>query len=279
MANCAELASQSRTNRHRDRPKLKALATALPIQELEDPVPDIIGHVEAIYRYPVKSMRGESLDAAALGWHGIDGDRRLAFRRLDANGGFPWLTAGKCPDLIRFTPLRSQIGQADALPDLVRTPEGAQLPLFGEALAKEVGRRCDSPVQMMQLNQGIFDEGTVSVIATDTVKEICRLAGQETDERRFRPNIVIRSSHAVPFIESQWVGGVIAFGDTDPAPAVHVTMEDARCGMVNFDPDEDRTAPAVLKAIVRANANNAGVYATVTRIGRVAVGQAVVLHR
>ena len=80
-----------------------------------------IGQIEAIYRYPVKSMRGEQLDAATLGWHGIDGDRRLAFRRVDERGGFPWLSAGKLPDLISFTPLR-RADNRDALPTHVRTP-------------------------------------------------------------------------------------------------------------------------------------------------------------
>ena len=42
-----------------------------------------IGHVEAIFRYPVKSMGGERLEEANLGWYGLDGDRRLAFRRMD----------------------------------------------------------------------------------------------------------------------------------------------------------------------------------------------------
>jgi uncharacterized protein len=57
-----------------------------------------IGHVEAIFRYPVKSMGGERLEVANLGWHGIDGDRRLAFRRLDyQGGGFPWLSASIFP--------------------------------------------------------------------------------------------------------------------------------------------------------------------------------------
>jgi uncharacterized protein YcbX len=50
-------------------------------------MPIEIGRIEAIFRYPVKSMRGEPLDAANLGWHGLDGDRRLAFRRLDERGG------------------------------------------------------------------------------------------------------------------------------------------------------------------------------------------------
>ena len=56
-----------------------------------------IGHVEAIFRYPVKSMGGERLEVAKLGWHGLDGDRRLAFRRIDDRSGLPWLTASKLP--------------------------------------------------------------------------------------------------------------------------------------------------------------------------------------
>ena len=93
-----------------------------------------IGYVEAIYRYPVKSMRGEPLATAALGWHGLDGDRRLGLRRLDDRGGFPWLTAGKLPDLIRFTPERQDAAD-DALPTHVRTPEGEALPIFSDTLA------------------------------------------------------------------------------------------------------------------------------------------------
>jgi uncharacterized protein len=84
---------------------------------------------------------------------------------------------------------------------------------------------------------------------------------------------------AVPFEEGEWLGGVLTFGDAHDAPAVAVTMPDARCAMVNIDPDRGDLAPDVLKAVVRANRNNAGIYGTVTRIGRVAVGQTVVLHR
>jgi uncharacterized protein YcbX len=104
-----------------------------------------IGHVEAIYRYPVKSLRGEPLEVAQLGWHGLDGDRRLAFRRMDDRGGFPWLTAGKLPDLVRFAPHRREDGATGDLPTHVRTPEGEEMPIFGEELAKEVGRRHGLP--------------------------------------------------------------------------------------------------------------------------------------
>ena len=153
------------------------------------------------------------------------------------------------------------------------------MPVFGEDLAAEVGRRNGAPVQMMQLNHGIFDEATISVITSETAREICRLAEQSADIRRFRPNIVVRSTRAVPFEEDEWVGGVLTFGAAADAPAVAVTMRDLRCAMVNFDPGGAAGAPEVLKAVVRVHQNTAGVYGTVTRIGRLAVGQTILLHR
>jgi uncharacterized protein YcbX len=237
-----------------------------------------IGHVEAIFRYPVKSMRGERLEAAELGWHGLDGDRRLAFRRMDDRSGFPWLTASKLPELLLFTPRRSGDGARGDLPTHIRTPDGEEMPVFGPDLAAEVGRRYGAPVQMMQLRHGIFDDACISVIASDTVHEIGRLAGRSLDVRRFRPNIVVRLLRSVHFQEDEWLGGALSFGEGDDAPAIAVTMHDVRCSMVNLDPDTASSAPEVLKAVVRANQNNAGIYGAVTRIGRLAVGQTVNLH-
>ena len=198
---------------------------------------------------------------------------------MEEHGGFPWLTASKLPELIHFTPLRLEGGNGAALPTHVRTPEGDELPLFGEALATEVGRRHGAPVQMTHLRSGIFDEASISVITSETAREIGRLAGTSADTRRFRPNVVVRSASGIPFEEDEWLGGVLTFGEADDAPAVSVTMRDERCVMVNLDPDGGRPAPEVLKAVVRANQNCAGIYASVTRIWRVSVGQAVVLHR
>lgn len=234
-----------------------------------------IGHVEAIFRYPVKSMAGERLEAANLGWHGLDGDRRLALRRIDDRSGFPWLTASKLPDLLLFAPHRREDEADDAVPAHVQTPDGKAMAVFGDDLAAEIGRRCGAPVQMMQLKHGIFDEGALSVIASDTVREIARLAGRDLDARRFRPNVVVRLLGTAPFQEDQWLGGVLSFGQGEDAPAIHVTLRDERCSMVNLDPDSARSAPEVMKAVVRANQNNAGIYGAVTRTGRVAVGQAI----
>jgi hypothetical protein len=130
---------------------------------------------------------------------------------------------------------------------------------------------------MMQLKHGIFDEASISVIAFDTVREISRLAGRSEDVRRFRPNILVRTLRSVPFEEDEWVGGMLSFGEGEDAPAITVTMRDERCSMVNLDPETARPAPEVLKAVVGANQNCAGIYGAVTRAGRLAVGQTVFL--
>ena len=237
-----------------------------------------IGKVEAIFRYPVKSMAGERVEVAHMGWHGIDGDRRLALRRTQERSGFPWLSASKLPDLLLFTPLQHEDGARGGLPTHVRTPEGKEMAVFGEELAEEIERRHGAPVQMMHLRDGIFDEASVSVIAADTVREIGSVAGTGPDVRRFRPNIVVRLLRPNPFQEDTWLGGVLLFGEPGEGPRVSVTMRDVRCSMVNLDPDSGRSAPEVLKSIVRMNQNNAGIYGTVIRPGRLITGQTIRLQ-
>ena len=236
-------------------------------------MPIKVGEVAALFRYPVKSMSGEPQEVADLGWHGLDGDRRLAFRRIDERGGFPWLQASRLPELILFAPIRRGPDAAGSLPTHVRTPDGKELALFAPELAADVSRRHGSPVEMMHLNRGIFDEASVSLIASVTVDEVGRLAGQPPDVRRFRPNILIASSRSVPFEEDDWVGGALSFGEASEAALIGITNRDERCSMVNLDPGSARPTAEVLKAIVRVRDNRAGVYGTVTRRGRLAVGQ------
>lgn len=64
------------------------------------------------------------------------------------------------------------------------------MPLFGERLAADVGRRSGIAVEMMQLNRGTFDDASISITISDTVCEIARLSGSSHDVRRFRPNTV-----------------------------------------------------------------------------------------
>jgi len=238
------------------------------------------GRISAIFRYPVKSMAGESLDAANLGWFGIEGDRRLAFRRLADKSGFPWLTASRLPQLLAYKPFRRDREDADLLPTHVRTPNGNEYELGSTELRDEISSLCGGDLELMNLKQGIFDAATISVITLGTVRHIMREAGREVDIRRFRPNIVLETDSSEPFEEDKWVGGTLVFGEQIPGeqksgPAVTVTMRDERCVMVNFDPDTAERDSNVMKTIVRLSENYAGVYATVVREGELRIGQIV----
>lgn len=231
-----------------------------------------VGVIKNIFRYPVKSMAGEALESCSLGWHGLEGDRRFSFRRMEDSGGFPWLSAGRLPSLIRYQPLRSAESSGEQLPTHVRTPEGKEFELRGEELRAEIAQTHGKDVQLMQLNHGIFDEAAVSLISLSTIQGLEVESGKPLDVRRFRPNLLIETYSQAQFSEDQWVGRTICFG-VEGGAEIGITLRDLRCAMVNLDPDTAESDPIVLKSVARLNEVCAGVYATVTRTGVVSVGQ------
>jgi uncharacterized protein YcbX len=236
-----------------------------------------IGHVCQLVRYPVKSMAGTATESAFLGWHGLEGDRRFAFRRLGDHNGFPWLTASRLPELLLYHPLGLDASAVEPLPTHIRTPAGVQTELRGSALESEIDERYGGHVELMQLKHGIFDDAPVSLLSQATIAAIGRDVGVELDARRFRFNILLETDDPKPFAEDAWVGGRLVFGENEPRPAVSITACDVRCKMVNIHPDTGMQDARVLKAVVRLNANNAGVYATVVQTGMIHLGQAVAL--
>jgi uncharacterized protein YcbX len=228
-----------------------------------------IGRVCELAKYPVKSMAGTLLDSADLGLHGIEGDRRFAFRRVGDGGGFPFLTAGRFPELLTYQPV------GEPLPTHVRTPSGAELEIRGDELRDEIARRSGHAVELMMFKHGIFDDGTLSIISATTIDAICAEAGVNVDRRRMRMNVVLETDGLAPFGEDAWIGATLVLGDA----VVSVTARDERCAMVNIDPDTGARDPRVMKAVVRMNGNYAGVYATVVRAGGIRIGQTVHLVR
>lgn len=236
-----------------------------------------LGHISEVVRYPVKSMAGTPTDSAFLGWHGLDGDRRYAFRRIGDESGFPWLTASRLPELLLYQPFGLDERSGEPLPTHVGTPAGSNVELWSAELQAEIAERCGSGVELMKLKHGIFDEAAISVISLATIAGIGREAGLELDRRRFRGNILVETASDNPFQEDEWVGRTLVFGDSDPQPAVSVTLRDARCVMINLDPNTARQNEGVMKTVVRLNNNKAGVYATVVRSGTIRVGDRVSL--
>ena len=234
-----------------------------------------VGRVFEIVRYPVKSMAGTAAESAVLGWHGLEGDRRFAFRRVGDDSGFPWLTASRLPELILYHPVGLDENSGEPIPTHVRTPAGPRLGLRSAELQTEIAGRFGSGVELMKLRHGIFDEAAVSVIGLATMAGIGREAGLELDRRRFRANIVLETERTEPFLEDRWVGGTLVFGDGERGPAVSVSLCDERCVVINVDPDTGAKDARVMKTVVRLNKNNAGVYAAVVRTGTIRLGDRV----
>jgi MOSC domain-containing protein len=78
----------------------------------------IIGKIASLWRYPVKSMRGEEVDTVFLGFAGIYGDRFFAFKSVASPKGFPYLTGREQPDMLRYRPRFRHPEQAAQPPNL-----------------------------------------------------------------------------------------------------------------------------------------------------------------
>src|SRR5947209_18880739 len=137
-----------------------------------------IGRVCEVVRYPVKSMAGVPAEAAVVGWHGLEGDRRFAFRRIGDESAFPWLTAGRFPELIRYRPVALDENTFD--PARVVRPDGSEVELRSAELQAEIGEKFGkSSVELMKLKHGILEEAPMDVIAVAAIGVIGREAQRE----------------------------------------------------------------------------------------------------
>ena len=64
----------------------------------------IVGRIDSLWRYPVKSMRGEELDEAFVGFSGVYGDRLFAFKSSGCPKGFPYLTGREQREMLLYRP-------------------------------------------------------------------------------------------------------------------------------------------------------------------------------
>jgi uncharacterized protein len=78
----------------------------------------LLGRVESVWRYPVKSMRGECLSEAFAGFAGIYGDRLYAFRDAGAPAGFPFLTGREQEHMLLYQPIFRRVESMRLPPNL-----------------------------------------------------------------------------------------------------------------------------------------------------------------
>ena len=229
-----------------------------------------VGHIAALWRYPVKSMAAQELDVVEVSWHGLAGDRRWAFiRGGQVRSGFPWLTMRERPELSHYRPRFTDPDRPNASPALVRTPSGAEFDVADPALAAELG----PGVRVIKQDRGVFDTMPLSLLTTQTAAGLGKLVGADLAVARFRPNLLV-DAFGGDFPEDAWVGRVLRVGSL----RMRADKRDQRCVMVTIDPVTLRRDPAILRAIARERDNQLGVYGTTVEPGRVAVGDPVELE-
>jgi MOSC domain-containing protein len=230
----------------------------------------VVGRVVALWRYPVKSMAAEALDGTEASWHGLAGDRRWAFiRDGQVRSGFPWLTIRQRPELMHYRPRFAEPDRPNASLMLVRTPCGAEFDVADPALAAELG----PGVRVIKQDRGVFDTLPLSLLSTQTLAGLGRLAGTSLAAGRFRPNLLV-DAPGPEFPEDAWVGRVLRIGGL----RMRVDKPDQRCVVVTIDPVTLHRDPAILRAIARERDARLGVYGSTVEPGRVAVGDPVELE-
>lgn len=231
------------------------------------PEPEVVGHVRALWRYPVKSMAGERLERAELGWAGIPGDRRLAWVQSENRSGFPWLTIREVSELLRYVPRLTDPEKPDSSRVEVTAPDGRAVAV--EELQGELSERLGAPVHLLRSKRGLFDAFPLSLLSLGAVRSLSAATGLALDQRRFRPNVVVETVTGEPHAEDAWVGRTLRIGDR---AQVRVDVRDERCVITNVDPDTAGRDPRVLREIARRREACTGVYASIVAPGPVAVG-------
>ncbi|CAM02697.1 MOSC domain-containing protein [Saccharopolyspora erythraea] len=229
-----------------------------------------VGVVERIWRYPVKSVGGELVERADVDERGLVGDRLYAVR--DAEGRFG---SGKNTRRFRrmagLLELRSRYRDHSPRPELL-DPRGAVVADPTAYVRGYLGR--DDVEVAREAAVSHFDQLPLSVLTTATLDWVrAAVPGVPVDERRFRPNLLVRTPPGTPpFVEDEWLGSTARIGST---LSVEFVRSSERCVMVNEAQHDLPRSPLVLRAVARGHQNRLDALATVARPGAVQVGDIV----
>ncbi|RZU24220.1 MOSC domain-containing protein [Streptomyces sp. BK239] len=235
-----------------------------------------LGTIERIWRYPIKSTGGERLESVGVDERGLLGDRLYAVR--DAEGRFG---SGKNTRRFRRMPgllrLGSRYPAAGTLaePELL-DPEGVPVADATAYLRRYLQRHDVEVAREGAVSH--FDQLPLSVLSTATLDWMrTALAGIPVDERRFRPNLLIRTPPGTPaFVEDQWLGAEVRIGTT---ACVTFVRSSERCVMVNESQQDLPHSPLVLRTVAQAHGMRLDALGTVTTPGAIGVGDVVAVIR
>lgn len=229
------------------------------------------GTVRELWRYPVKSMRGERCERLWLDQRGVLGDRLYAVR--DEAGKFG---SGKTTRRFRRIDglLRFRAVYESEVP-LLTFPDGTTLRGDDPAIHAALSAFLGMPVTLSREAEiSHFDAGPLHLLTTASLRTLGQsLSEAALDGRRFRPNLLIENE-ACGFPEDAWQGQDLAVGND---VRVRVVGRAERCLMVGLAQDDVPADGRILRAVVRANAACLGVYAVALTPGAIHIGDRIEL--
>jgi len=269
----------------------------------------VLGSIVSLWRYPVKSMLGEELNATEVSSRGLLGDR--AYALIDSSDGKVASAKNprKWPQLFDCRAGLADVPRVGAKvpPARITLPDGTMVNseqsdvnhIFSKALKREVKLSALPDVQTaiaeeywpdiegldhrdtttdFGLPEGtFFDCAFVHLLTTATLDQLRLLYPQGRFEvRRFRPNFVVETAHGEKdFVENAWIGQVLAIGDS---VRLSVTGPCARCVMTTLPQSDLPKDTGILRTAAQHNRANVGVYASVLQGGRIHRGDSVRLE-
>ncbi|HMN74037.1 MAG TPA: MOSC N-terminal beta barrel domain-containing protein [Rhodoblastus sp.] len=223
----------------------------------------LAGRVSGLWVYPVKSMRGQALDAVQVETRGLVGDRMYAVR--DEAGKFG---SGKNTrrfarmDRLAFWSARRSGDGVEVLP-----PDGDWLDGASETAAALLSARIGRRIQITrEADVSHFDAAPVHILTAGDLAFLETLSGVRPRCESFRPNVLIETDER----SSDWLGERLRMGGVE----LEIVAPTERCLMVNFAPD-GRPGPEFLRPLAQNAEACFGVYAAVLRAGELALGEAV----
>ncbi|WP_233136976.1 MOSC domain-containing protein [Agrobacterium vaccinii] len=234
-----------------------------------------LGTVEEIWRYPVSSLGGEQLTSVEIGTDGIEGDRNwCVVDRITSQAAAPEREERWRPALFLHARLNGRATE-------IGFPDGQWLPVtmaeIGERLSDHFGFEATvmpyakaKAANSSAIAVNRYEPSPLHLITTSSMEHLAGFVGIDTIEsKRFRPTIVLRTSGTKEFREKTWLGRSLLLGHEFTTRA---SEETKRCGLTLISQPGVAENADILRAILRQNRRNFGIYGTVEQAGTVTVG-------
>ena len=254
-----------------------------------------IGTLETVCRYPVKSMAGEEVGEAFVGFSGLMGDRAYAFEMEQGLRGFPWLTGREQADLVVYRPqfveegatrlpadveksLHMAPGLFTAYPEAkvfalrVTSPAGQTYAIDSDVLRSELEKKSGQKVRLRFSDRSHWDCRPVSLLGNASVGALGEELGIKLDRRRFRANLHVDWDDSKPYREDDLIGRRLKIGKR---LQIVVLERDPRCKMITLDPETGQIDEKVLDHVAKSHSGRIGVYAAVLVEGIARKGDAI----